>query len=69
MLQYKTAVRAANKDRKNISKTINQFATYSTVALTVLTNADGDVGRPLVVVLTGYCFLSNELKSKLALKA
>jgi len=50
---------------KKISQTINQFGIDSRL----LTDADGDVGRPLVVVLTGYCFLSNELKSKLALKA
>lgn len=34
-----------------------------------LTNADGDVGRPLVVVLAGYHLFPYELKSKLALEA
>lgn len=34
-----------------------------------LTYADGDVCRPLVVVLTGYHLLPYELEANLALKA
>lgn len=35
----------------------------------VLTDANGDVGWPLVVVLTGDCSLPDELKPELALEA
>ena len=35
----------------------------------MLTNAYGDVGRPLVVVLAGNGFLPNQLEAKLALEA
>lgn len=34
----------------------------------ILTYAYGDVCRPLIVVLAGDCFLSNQLEAKLALK-
>lgn len=34
----------------------------------ILTYADGDVCRPLVVVLAGDCSLANQLKAKLTLK-
>lgn len=54
-----------------IMNSTNAFVTLSITKKTLieLTYADGDIGRPLIVVLAGYHPLPNEFKSKLAFKA
>lgn len=54
----------------NFSRSIsNCFLFHHGKECAWLTYADGDISRPLVVVLAGYHLFPNELKPKLAFKA